>query len=243
MKSQKEVKVEIVKLLGEVKRDGIKELIDFLSGSDFFTAPASIKYHDYHEGGLAYHSLLTYHLFKDKINYYGILLSEDSIKICGLLHDMCKIGYYKRKEFENASDKQLNYIRDLLTSSGLDFENAPYDRMSKTYASGLISFLKKETNLKPSLDKIEWMVEDFLPLGHGEKSLFLISKYIRLTDEEACAIRWHMSFSEPGTHFFYPSGKSHRDALDKYPITIALFTSDFEARMVSDIQSKKKLEE
>lgn len=31
-----------------------------------------------------------------------------------------------------------------------------------------------------------------LPLGHGEKSLFLIMRYMKLTDEEAMAIRWHM---------------------------------------------------
>lgn len=35
-------------------------------------------------------------------------------------------------------------------------------------------------------------IDDILPLGHGEKSLYLISRCIDLTDEEACAIRWHM---------------------------------------------------
>ena len=35
-------------------------------------------------------------------------------------------------------------------------------------------------------------IDDMLPLGHGEKSLYLISRCIDLTDEEACAIRWHM---------------------------------------------------
>lgn len=33
---------------------------------------------------------------------------------------------------------------------------------------------------------------DPLPLGHGEKSLFLITKHMALTEEEALAIRWHM---------------------------------------------------
>lgn len=33
---------------------------------------------------------------------------------------------------------------------------------------------------------------DPLPLGHGEKSLYLITKYMALTEEEALAIRWHM---------------------------------------------------
>lgn len=35
-------------------------------------------------------------------------------------------------------------------------------------------------------------VDDQLPLGHGEKSLYLASKVLRLTDDEALAIRWHM---------------------------------------------------
>lgn len=33
---------------------------------------------------------------------------------------------------------------------------------------------------------------DPFPLGHGEKSLYLITKYMALTEEEALAIRWHM---------------------------------------------------
>ena len=33
---------------------------------------------------------------------------------------------------------------------------------------------------------------DPFPLGHGEKSLFLITRHMALTEEEALAIRWHM---------------------------------------------------
>ena len=33
---------------------------------------------------------------------------------------------------------------------------------------------------------------DTFPLGHGEKSLFLIPRHMALTEEEALAIRWHM---------------------------------------------------
>ncbi|MHA1290518.1 MAG: hypothetical protein ACTSPB_24305, partial [Candidatus Thorarchaeota archaeon] len=39
---------------------------------------------------------------------------------------------------------------------------------------------------------IGWKVNDQLPLGHGEKSLYLVSKYLTLSDAEAAAIRWHM---------------------------------------------------
>jgi len=71
-----------------------------------------------------------------------------------------------------------------------------------------------------------WGVDDTLPLGHGEKSLFLISKFIQLTDAEAAAVRWHMSGFEPGVHFNYPSGYAFRAAADKYPLVTMLFVAD-----------------
>ena len=42
-----------------------------------------------------------------------------------------------------------------------------------------------------------YTTKDAFPLGHGEKSLYLISKQVRLTDAEAMAIRWHMGATEP----------------------------------------------
>jgi hypothetical protein len=48
-------------------------------------------------------------------------------------------------------------------------------------------------------DYIGYKVKDSFPIGHGEKSLYLISKYVRLTDAEAMAIRWHMGATEIST--------------------------------------------
>ena len=42
-----------------------------------------------------------------------------------------------------------------------------------------------------------YIVKESFPLGHGEKSCFIISRYVKLTDEEAMCIRWHMSGYEP----------------------------------------------
>ena len=72
-----------------------------------------------------------------------------------------------------------------------------------------------------------WGVDDKLPLGHGEKSLFLISKFLRLSDSEAAAIRWHMLAFDPGVHFNYPSGYAFRAAADKYPLVTLLFAADY----------------
>lgn len=67
---------------------------------------------------------------------------------------------------------------------------------------------------------------DQLPLGHGEKSMFLLMKYIRLTDEEALAIRWHM-----GGYMSMNRGESSAlaDALTRYPIVLKLQIADQQA--------------
>ena len=48
-------------------------------------------------------------------------------------------------------------------------------------------------------------VNDQFPLGHGEKSMFIVMKFMNLTDEEAMAIRWHMGFSAVEQQFEKPS--------------------------------------
>jgi hypothetical protein len=55
---------------------------------------------------------------------------------------------------------------------------------------------KKDENNK-WVDYIGYKATDAFPLGHGEKSVYLICKFIRLTDAEALAIRWHMGATEP----------------------------------------------
>ena len=65
--------------------------------------------------------------------------------------------------------------------------------------------------------------EDKLPYGHGEKSVYIISGFMRLTREEAMAIRWHMGFS--GTEDNRVVGQ----ALQQYPLAFALATADMEA--------------
>lgn len=83
-------------LLLSTKRKGIEDLIAWLDGSDFKVAPASTQYHSCHEGGLLEHSLNVYYESikqKDLIKLFG--LPNDSIIIASLLHDICKVNYYK----------------------------------------------------------------------------------------------------------------------------------------------------
>lgn len=74
-----------------------------------------------------------------------------------------------------------------------------------------------------------YTINDTLPYGHGEKSVYIISGYLygenRLTREEAFAIRWHMGFSNVQGADTNTVGK----ALEMYPLALALSVADMEA--------------
>ena len=70
-----------------------------------------------------------------------------------------------------------------------------------------------------------YRIEDTLPYGHGEKSVYMISGFMRLSREEAMAIRWHMGFSYGGIEDRNTIGK----AFEMYPLAFALSTADMEA--------------
>jgi hypothetical protein len=101
----KQTQKRIIESLASTQRDGIGKLIDWLCLSDFFTAPASTRFHGCYEGGLASHSLSVYSL----LNVWGkelelntdtsagkkpLPVTDDTIIVAGLLHDVCKVGAY-----------------------------------------------------------------------------------------------------------------------------------------------------
>ena len=184
--SCKEEFIEIFKT--HITREGADKLLDYLTNkSDFFTAPASARYHGSYAGGLCEHSLNVYHclvdyLQRDRVQeLYGLEYSDESIAIVALLHDLCKIGCYKlgSRNVKDADGK---------------WQSVP------TYT-----------------------FDDPLPYGHGEKSVYIANGFIRLSREEAMAIRWHMGFS--GTE----DNRTVGQALQKYPLAFALATADMEA--------------
>lgn len=87
---------QILPILSSINRKGIDTLCAWLESSDFFTAPASTRFHLCEAGGLAKHSWNVYCIFKEKCGRYDLKLPDDSIALCGLLHDVCKIGVYKK---------------------------------------------------------------------------------------------------------------------------------------------------
>ncbi len=91
-----------------ITRDGAKELRKFLLKSDFFRAPASIRYHNAFEGGLCEHSINVYNRLLQSVKAeYGegweSVCPHETVAVCGLLHDLCKIGYYKQ-DFRNVKE-------------------------------------------------------------------------------------------------------------------------------------------
>ncbi len=172
-----------------IHRDGSAELLDYLTGrSDFFTAPASARYHGARPGGLCEHSVnvdrcLADYLARPRVReVYGMDYPAESVAIAALLHDVGKSGCYKTG------------FRNVKNDATGQWEKVP------TYS-----------------------YDDPLPYGHGEKSVYIVNGYIRLTREEAMAIRWHMGFSGP------EDNRTVGQALQKYPLAFALATADMEA--------------
>lgn len=116
-------KIRFLDLLRSTKREGIEDLICWIESTDFFSAPASTRYHDSFEGGLLQHSLRVYDWLKALADFYsktplaaGPLkeLTPDSIILVALCHDFCKIGCYKtemrwRKDQHNRWEQYPTY--------------------------------------------------------------------------------------------------------------------------------------
>lgn len=185
------MKNKILSLLKTVNREGMDKLITWLEKSDFFTAPASTKFHGNYEGGLAEHSYNVYQLFKLKVEQFNLGVSEETIIISSILHDLCKVNFYS-KAYKNVKEgKKMNY-------QGREVDN----------------WVEKEI----------YVIDDKLPLGHGEKSVMLLQSYIKLTREEIFLIRFHMGGFLDGENL-----KAYYQATDLFPCIVALHTSDYEA--------------
>ena len=77
-----------------IHRDGLEDLLDWLIKSDFFTAPASTRYHGAYAGGLCQHSLDVLRYAQQLAFLSPTVLSEESLTIAALFHDVCKVNFY-----------------------------------------------------------------------------------------------------------------------------------------------------
>lgn len=166
-----------------VTREGGDRLLAWLSTTDFFSAPASTKYHCACEFGLVRHSINVYRVLREK--YFEKGDSEESFALCGLLHDVCKAQFYKVSTRNVKNDE-----------TGV-WEKKPY-----------------------------YTIEDAFPYGHGEKSVYLVERFVRLKPAEAMAIRWHMGgFDDAVKGGSFASSA----AFDRYPLAVKLHLADLEA--------------
>lgn len=158
-----------------IKRKGADELLDWLCSTSFFEDPASTKYHLNRPGGLCEHSIHVYYRLAElceqeiRRNEDHEQFSDESIAIVGLLHDLCKIGCYA---IEQKNVKTYDPQKVAAADQYARKHDAAGDFIWETVQA--------------------YRFADPLPYGHGEKSVFLIQKYMTLTDAEALAIRYHM---------------------------------------------------
>ena len=94
----------IVELLLSTKRPGMEGLVRWIQEkTDFYTAPASTKYHLCCRGGLAQHSLNVFERLSEKVQVGLVELRPDTVIITSLLHDLCKVNFYHR-EMKNVKE-------------------------------------------------------------------------------------------------------------------------------------------
>ena len=178
--------IEIVKT--NIKREGAEELLNYLQKTDFFSCPASTKFHCDYEGGLCEHSLSVYKRLKRMVAAEEkVEASDETVAICGLFHDVCKANYYKVQ-------------------------------MRNTKQNGAW------------VEQPFYMVDDSLPFGHGEKSVYIINGFIRLTREEAMAINWHMGFTDARAQ----NGNALSSAFRMFPLATLMHAADFLSTYVDE---------
>ncbi|MGN0975564.1 MAG: hydrolase, partial [Gemmiger sp.] len=166
-----------------IARSGADRMLTWLESTDFFTAPASTRFHGSCEGGLVNHSVCVFNrlcMLLDSVPGAPVV-SAESRAICALLHDVCKANFYSSE------------MRNRKNANG-QWEKYPF-----------------------------YIVNDRFPYGHGEKSVFLVERFMRLSTEEAVAIRFHMGAFDESTRNAFGS------SVEKYPLSLYLHTADMMA--------------
>ena len=163
-------------------RKGGENLLGYIvNKTDFFTAPASTKYHMSTAGGLCRHSLnvddaLCELMFTPGTiwNQYAIDkgITRETVAVVALLHDICKTNFF----VEGAKNQKT------------------YDPVK--VAAAPQKDVKRDARGEYIWESIPvYEIEDKCPFGHGEKSAYIVGNYIHLSLDELLAIRWHMGFS------------------------------------------------
>lgn len=174
-------------------RPGAAECLKWLeTETDFFTAPASSRFHGSKPGGLLIHSVNVCDELLNLLDHHATPeVDRRSAIIVALLHDVCKCNTY-RPTTKRQRDKQGNWG-----------------------------------------DVQGYEINDTLPMGHGEKSLYLVQKSgLRLSDAEAAAIRWHM-----GAYNDKDKLSTLGAAFDRWPLALFLHMADMIAAHYVELEA------
>lgn len=187
-----------------IKRDGSESLLNWLMTTDFFEAPASTQYHGNFPGGLTLHSLNVFERMKHAcLHEYGN--SYDGLDA------------FRPEQIESIAITAL--LHDICKAEFYkqDFKN------QKIYSEHGTQFDKRGAYSWESVPF--YTVEEKFPFGHGEKSVFLINEHMRLTRDEALAIRFHMGdFTDRNT------GKAY----EMCPLALHLHIADLQATYLGE---------
>lgn len=189
-----------IELLSSIQRDGadVSGLLSCLQTHNFYTAPASLKYHSSFKGGLCEHSLKTYDTLTKLVEtYFPNRYSEDTLKIVGLLHDIAKSNYYV-EEIKN---------RKVYSETG-----SKYDSMGKYNWESYVSYSINSPENRTLFGTLE------------ENTYYIVSQYIPLTLEEASALVNHCGGVEGSSS---AANKDLSTIFKKYPLVALLHTADF----------------
>lgn len=165
-------KNEYINLIRSINRPNsqIDKLINWLENSDFFIAPASVKYHHNYKGGLCEHSLQVYYNFLEFAKHNNIAVTgeekdlDDSIKILSLCHDFQKVNFYKEVYRNEKRYSENGSKRD---------EGGKFDWVA------VKSYSWKEPE------------ECFMYGNHEATSEYMIRQFFNLTLDESIAILHH----------------------------------------------------
>lgn len=210
------------------KRPGWLDLMNYIQKSDFYTAPASSRFHLSCSGGLLQHSLNVYDALigrlADTVETDEMALQvagktvatfkKETLVLVALLHDLCKTNFYT-KEYKN----QKTYDKEKVAKA------SPYQ-------------VKKDNGGQFIWEQVSFYnVNDKNPYGHGEKSVMMTEEFMKLTMEERYAIRWHMGMGNAT----FNEIQAFNASCEKYPLVLLLHNADQEAsHFMEDTTGNKK---
>lgn len=158
--------------------------------------------------------------YLDEVDFYYAPCST-RFHLCephGLLAHSCSVYEIGRKLFASFTDCTAESVA-IMTLFHDICKCETYEPVKKSRKTG-----RNLPNGKPEWeDYTGYDVVEAFPFGHGEKSVYILNKFINLKDNEAMAIRWHMAFSDPS---FKGGSYSLTNAMEKYPEIAVLHSAD-----------------